>query len=271
MKRQRPRSILLTFSLPPFSLLAFTLLPCSLVACGGENTGGDPLTDLNRGDEALTLDGMVLHDECAAVAKDRCGSCIEHAARVQNDCRSACNVQAALSGDFAFNCASSCTETSVHDLCEYACESQDDEHQCERRAYSFEITAPVQEDNQRACEAAVTRDQECDELTVAPDCELYGRVESPKVIPVYECLAERACGTATESCMALLPQGTLVEALTAACADEIDPSLLDYLTIQQGWVHPNLQEAAEVCAERYCGTDDYEACLEAWTLATVGE
>lgn len=252
------------------SFILLTL--ANLVSCGGaEGDDSAPVTTgVNRADQTLTLDGMILHDTCESYTQDKCSSCMTRARSIQQECRSACNLQAQVSGNFAFNCASSCDSTPASDLCGYACEGPREEPQCQRREFEFEITNPVDPNVRAACEAAVKRDDQCSSLNVGSNCALYGRVESPDVIPVYACLARTSCGSDATTCFTALPSGTLVEDLTAVCETEIRSSLVDELTSQGPWVLPQLRENALVCGERYCGTEDYEPCLWAWLYATVG-
>ena len=251
------------------TLLALTAL--SMSACGGSpDAGGPDLTDINRVSEALELDGMRFHDTCAKKTATECSSCLARARRVQNSCREACNLQARVSGNFAFNCASSCTETSPSELCEYACDAPTEKAQCEQRKFEFELLVESDPAVKDACEAAVRRDDGCRESNIEDDCELYGRVESADTLPTYACLTELACGEQLEQCYDQLPKSRLTSELETACETVVDPKLVERLDLQGRWITPLLQSNALLCADRYCETEDYQQCLWAWSNAVLG-
>jgi hypothetical protein len=248
--------------------ILFATVAAALVACGTTHDSDDkpafPLTDVNRADEAVTLEGMVLHDVCGPPRQTACQSCVSRASRVQSECRANCNLAALITNQFAFSCADSCDDTSPDELCEYACDDADDVPLCEQRAYTFELTTSSNSKHLAACEAAVQRDEECERQTVETDCELFARVESADTIPVYNCFAERACDADPVVCLDLLPTGDLTTRLAAACESEIPESFSEFLELQQPWTSTELLDSALVCAERYCGTDAYVTCLMAW-------
>ncbi len=246
---------------------ALFLLFCWLSGCS-ESTEGNDNGQLGNPsskdvDRTVTLKASEFRQTCGRTRGDECADCEKRADDMLDDCLSTC--QSAIYDGYVMDCGEMCY--SPGDACFDTCDT--DQSECLELAYEFELTGERDDDLLSACQAAVTRDESCEQRSVGVDCKRYSRVERPEAVPVYQCVAQAACEQDASGCSDALGTSYLGAEVAALCPSEsLDSELQDVLDMEGSWARPELIEDLGVCAE-LCESGTFEACVLAWISATT--
>lgn len=239
-------------------------------ADGGSSLGSAEASSLpiSRPDETFSLNHVEHKDECSKTGEDRCKACEADQRASVSDCWNTC-YDAQSAGIFQ-DCASICGDLDRPDRCDYAC-GETDENTCWERAYAFTVVGKPDGDIERACEEAVERNSDCDEVNVGTACSVYAKVEKPATVAVYECVAAAACGEPVEHCFEPLGESDFSKEVAGTCEQEaLSEDLRSRLDMLGAWLRSTALDDVAIC-ERLCGTGDYEECVELWFWAVVGQ
>jgi hypothetical protein len=142
---------------------------------------------------------------------------------------------------------------------------------CTDLEVTFTVVADPDPTDLANCQAAVARDQACQESYVAPDCDHYARLEdAAKSAAPYACYAQLPCGADPSSCD---PQpGTLGDdvcgSLRALCNwDWCSDAWRVAINQQEPWLAADVAEALRACTREENSCMEARTCIQAFATA----
>jgi hypothetical protein len=172
------------------------------------------------------------------------------------------------------SCYNSCIHVGSCDVCSRSCYGYScidycaEDSGCDAWDYRFWFDT-VDAEVGRACRTYFEHEESCGHVVEGDPCSLYERTEDRRMVAAYECLTEQSCEDPIGSCVLPQPTGlieSLCAELEARCpGSTCNPDLVALVEHGEGWLRPEVVEAAMSCIElvdRTC--DDYVACVEGW-------
>lgn len=240
----------------PVPICAFLLIHC---ASGDPDTGPVAGSFQDTTDRVQKLKTVELVDHCVENGKEACESCRSDGRSRVSECNSICS----RLGDSG--CYRTCAD--LDNDCSSACPG--DEDVCKRRGLRYWPTGASDAAILEACEAAVGRDEYCNERLVSQDCDRVSRLEKSEAVEFYRCMATRRCGDSLADCLpaSLSSFGTGADGLCSrfGVSDELQRVLNRYAT----YMKPEVLEDLAACADPPLCLR-YEHCLRAWVQLVEG-